>query len=303
MDCSNILNENLYGLLQHVNSPPKKPRRSARLKKPQTVSGYFCEQILEETQKRDKSKSIFKEIQDRYALYQKQVVTEPPNLFFENSSFGAELRQITPNNCEQIEGKRDKTKSIFKEIQERYDSLYSSKQVITTEPATSFLKNCRFGEELSRQITPNCGLHSTNYYKKQILKQVNEINSILTGKMEVKELAVNRKRHFAEEDNKENIPLKFPYVPESKWVFQTPPNRKLNFNNIKVDENGIKPAVLETMNDKKVVYEMNSKIRVDLSNLPNTNIPIDKRYMIEAPMVISPAKTDQVIFSLYFFSY
>ncbi|XP_063929646.1 uncharacterized protein LOC135141960 isoform X2 [Zophobas morio] len=157
----------------------------------------------------------------------------------------------------------DKGKSIFREIKEKLRE---------EEPVDEGFERRIF------QNLHNFELKDSEFYRKGIEEEVAAINNVLIG--EGRNMS-NRKRVYNEED-KENYPIKFPYVPPSSWVFQTPPNRKLSYNHVKVDDKGIKPAVIETRNEKKVVYEMNKKINVDLTGFSNNQeINIDKRYMVE----------------------
>jgi hypothetical protein len=159
-------------------------------------------------------------------------------------------------------------KSVFKEIKTKYVRKFVEGPL-----------DDDFGTELFDQLK-NFTLRDSATYKKKISEEIDVINGILTGK-NTRNMSINPKRNYKEED-KENCPMKFPYIPQSNWVFQTPPNRKLNYHHVTVDENCMKPAVIETQNDGKVVYEMNNKINIDLSQYGNKQqIDIDKRYMME----------------------
>ncbi|RZC39623.1 uncharacterized protein BDFB_006455, partial [Asbolus verrucosus] len=214
-----ILKENLHGLLREES--PRQLRRSSRLSK--------------KTQNLELTSSS----------YYHRVISN------------AESKPLT------------RSKSIFKEIKEKY----AQKIEIPI--------NHDFGAKIFAKLNSNFALKDSSYYKGKIRDEIVTINEILSGKLDPVDMSMNRKRHYHEED-KENYPIKYPYVPQSKWVFQTPPNRKLNYNHAKAEDNCIKPAILETCNDSKVVYEVNNKINVDFSNYSHRQeIDIDKRYMVE----------------------
>ncbi|XP_044261375.1 uncharacterized protein LOC123009254 [Tribolium madens] len=164
----------------------------------------------------------------------------------------------------------DSDRSLFREIKSKFAKKFE-REVSDSDD--------EFGATLFRQLGA-VELPDLKEYKRKIQEDIELINRVLTGQVG-RNMSLSRKRVYSEEE-KENFPMKFSYVPPSSWVFQTPPNRKLNYSRAKVDENGIKPAVIEKRNDGKVVYEMNKKINVDLSGFNNKQeIDIDKRYMVE----------------------
>ncbi|EFA05266.2 uncharacterized protein LOC100142212 isoform X2 [Tribolium castaneum] len=160
----------------------------------------------------------------------------------------------------------DSDQSLFREIKSKFAR-----------------KNSDLDDDFGARLVAQVGaveLPDLRDYRKRIEEEIELINGVLTGQVG-RNMSLNRKRVYSEEE-KENFPMKFSYVPPSSWVFQTPPNRKLNYNRAKADENTLKPAVIEKRNDGKVVYEMNKKINVDLSRFHNRQeIDIDKRYMME----------------------
>lgn len=165
---------------------------------------------------------------------------------------------------------RNRSKSIFKEINEKY-KLHQSR-----------LNNNNIDDNFLKQLRPNIIVRDISKYKKKLYAEIHKVHLKTVVRNNKMSDSGSRKRIYTEDD-KENFPLKFPILPKSMWIFQTPPNRKLTFRNPNVnDNNAMKPAVIcRGQNDANKIYEMKSKIQIDLTNFHNKQeVPIDSRYMV-----------------------
>lgn len=163
---------------------------------------------------------------------------------------------------------RNRSKSLFKEINEKY-KLQQSRL------------NNNLGFNLLTQLRPHIKVKDSRRYQKKIYAEVHNVRWTTVVKNYKMSDSASRKRVYTEDD-KENFTKKFPILPKSTWIFQTPPNRKLTYRNPNVnDNNAMKPAVICRDQNTDRIYEMNPKIQIDLSNFSNKQeVPIDNRYMV-----------------------
>ncbi|KAG5883988.1 hypothetical protein JTB14_019970 [Gonioctena quinquepunctata] len=255
-DSDFLLKENLNGLFNScLKVNPVNVRRSERILKKKTaqeqshssVSDYYNSIInkretiqsedtpknKERSQIQNRSKSVFREINERY-----HARTE----YHLNNNFNF----LTPPQDSPSPG--------------------NLKEVVDSKPKNIYSDFCKC---LWRQLHINFGHKALLDCKSRIAAKITKINYILSGKINSGSIMASEPytlsrsaltKVSSEEPN-------FEYIPRSQWVYNTPPRQKMYVP--KAEECQMIPAVLCSTKKQINIYEMKPNIKVDLSNCSN----------------------------------
>nr|CAH7751926.1 unnamed protein product [Callosobruchus chinensis] len=214
------------------------------------------------------------QIQRRSARIQKKNVDQNVN----NAFSAADYNNILVENPENMDSSsneiqqntsKDTSKSIFKEINRKYAGVekgnklgcsglaYREDKYEISEHVKGQTINCAFSNMLKEELSVNIREDSLKLCKAAIKKKFEVIDDIIAGRKNpskpvIVEAATEMKESLKEMAN--SLPG-FSLIPESEWVYETPPGRKLQSSYIPKPTN-IQPAVIYKEKNHIDIYEL-----------------------------------------------
>lgn len=191
------------------------------------------------------SKSIFKEISDKYCRVQKQ-----------NQAELQENNQVLNNNIIDFEE--------LPKYKKQNNELASQ-----NEPFT--LRYNHFAEEFAKHIEVTLKKSVVKECQENIQKEIHIANLLLQGKVKRHESILDSGEHSDSEDKVQEL------VSPRNWIYSTPKNQKINVP--EVEPCPIQPAVVYSNNNCQNLYEIKPKYNANFLNIDNAaNIPVDNRF-------------------------